>query len=263
MDLRHGSGTDWPPRPDHRRIARHRQGDRARLSRRGCKGGHRLARSSTVAGGVGRVRHPWTCGREGCRSRPARRTRGRRRRVRECRCACEQCRRDPDRRHLQRGRDTLAGGVGSQGVRLYQSDARDVPAHARQTAESHRQRARPRRREAAMALRLRECSQCGIDGRHQIAGRPKHRRRHPGCRDQSGRGGDRTNDHDPAHARTTRVRRSRTVAGVLQGQAAQPGRHARRDRERGVVPCLRPAPAGVSGAVVPVDGGFLHRESWF
>src|SRR3982074_1700642 len=44
---------------------------------------------------------------------------------------------------------------------------RDAPAHARQTAESHRQRARPRRRETAMALRLRQCRQRRADGSHQ------------------------------------------------------------------------------------------------
>src|SRR4051812_31751220 len=55
---------------------------------------------------------------------------------------------------------------------------------------------------------------------------------------------NRAHDHDPAGARATRIRRCRTVAGVLQGQAAQPRCHPRRGRKRGAVPGLRPRQLG-------------------
>ena len=84
-----------------------------------------------------------------------------------------------------------------------------------------------------------------LAGRHQVARRPQHRRRHPGGRRQSGRRRDRADGVDPARARRKGIRRRRALARIFRRQAAAACRQPAGGRQRDPVSRLRQGELGV------------------
>ncbi|CAA9456179.1 MAG: 3-oxoacyl-[acyl-carrier protein] reductase, partial [uncultured Rubrobacteraceae bacterium] len=216
-----GPRVDGQIRPHNRWFRRHRPCDGPRLRRRRMRPAPRGEDGRQPPGGPGR--HLARLRRAG--HRPRRRPERRRERatagrdLRRCGHPGQQRGRHTGREDRGDRRRPLARGLGPQGLRLRQHDARSLRGDEGPRAWRYRQRDRDRRRPEGRRLRGRPLGQLGHRDAHAGARRGEPRPRRAGRRGEPGRHVQRARHGVPAPPGREGTRRSRTLARAARAPA--------------------------------------------